>query len=269
MRFAILLFALILNPAHASLKIDASHSSAELLVSSASLRPRESAWLALKITPRKAWHTYWKNPGDAGLPPSLSLVDAKSLKLGEIHWPAPERIQVKQLASYGYDGVIVLPLQLFVDKAAAPGARSVRVRADWLVCEDSCIAQDGEFTLPLEIAAGAARAAAAPAGEIRNALALEPVPAPERIRATARREAGRLVVELQGINAAGELFIEPEQIVEPGPKPQLKVGPTSTQWSAPLGSEGKASPRGRMLDAVWVSHTGSSKLAYRIKLLLE
>lgn len=246
----------------------ASHSSMELLLARADLRPRESVWVAVRITPRKGWHTYWKNPGDAGLPTSLSWTLPKGWKTGELQWPAPSRFQVKSLASYGYEGAVTLPLQLFAPAKAKPGTMDIPVRADWLVCEESCIPQDAQLSLRVTVAPGAPRMDSAglatgnaAAQAVAAALALVPSQ-DDKVSATARREGSQLVITARGLaGPAGELFIEQEEVVEPGPRPAASWQGGVLTWRAPLGAKGKAVATITTpvrLDGVWVPANANS-----------
>ena len=58
------------------------------------------------------WHTYWRNPGDSGLPTRLELQLPAGWKAGEILWPAPARVLIGPLANYGYEGDVVLPVSV-------------------------------------------------------------------------------------------------------------------------------------------------------------
>lgn len=216
-------------------------------------------WVAVRITPKAGWHTYWKNPGDAGLPPSLAWsfpTSASGWKTGELQWPAPERIQVKRLASYGYSGAVLLPQQLFAPPKLPHGAHTLNVRVDWLVCEESCIPQEAQLSLTLQAEPGTPRvnqSNPSPASiAITQALSSLPTNSPS-IQASAQRVAGVLQVTLRGLSSArGELFIEQEDIVEPGPVPQTNNVQAALQWRAPLGSKGKQLKAPSVLDAVWV-----------------
>jgi DsbC/DsbD-like thiol-disulfide interchange protein len=90
----------------------------ELIAEQTAAAPGKPLWIGLSMKHDPGWHTYWKNPGDAGLPTTLAFTLPAGFQVGEIEWPHPERIPVKQLASYGYGDDLVLPLLLFVPKNA-------------------------------------------------------------------------------------------------------------------------------------------------------
>jgi thiol:disulfide interchange protein DsbD len=61
---------------------------------------------ALELTHTPGWHSYWKNPGDSGLPTQLQVDIPPSFTLSRLSWPAPERLPVSYLVNYGYQGTI-------------------------------------------------------------------------------------------------------------------------------------------------------------------
>jgi len=74
-------------------------------------------WLGLALTHQPEWHTYWKNAGDSGLPTELAWQLPVGLSAGEIAWPVPRKIPIGNLANYGYEGAVLLPVPVTV----APG----------------------------------------------------------------------------------------------------------------------------------------------------
>jgi thiol:disulfide interchange protein/DsbC/DsbD-like thiol-disulfide interchange protein len=109
----------------------------------------QPVWLGLQITHQPEWHTYWMNPGDSGLPTVLEWTLPAGVTAGDIAWPTPKKIPIGNLANYGYEGTVLLPVPLTV----APGFKgeqlSVRLKASWLVCRRECIPQEGEFVLTM------------------------------------------------------------------------------------------------------------------------
>ncbi|OYQ43097.1 protein-disulfide reductase [Rhodoferax sp. TH121] len=117
--------------------------------------PGAQVWLGLQLQHQPQWHTYWKNPGDSGLPTTLAWTLPPGVMAGDIAWPTPHKIAIGSLANLGFEGTVLLPVPLTV----APDFRSsglsqdleVRVSASWLVCRQECIPQDGEFALRLPL----------------------------------------------------------------------------------------------------------------------
>jgi thiol:disulfide interchange protein DsbD len=143
--------------------------------------PGKPVWLGLSIEHARDWHTYWKNPGDSGLPTTLSWQLPAGVTAGEIAWPTPLRLPVGPLVNYGYDGKLLLPVPLTVTPEFKGEALAVTLAAQWLVCKDVCIPQQGEFALRVPAQA----TTAAHAALFQSAWAAQPKDAPD---ATARAE---------------------------------------------------------------------------------
>ena len=112
----------------------------------------ETFWLGLHIVHQPHWHTYWQNPGDSGLPTRLQWQLPDGLQAGEIAWPLPKKIPIGSLANYGYEGALLLavPVTASADfKGPAQAPFSIQLKAEWLVCRQECIPQEGQFALNL------------------------------------------------------------------------------------------------------------------------
>ncbi|MBB1603127.1 protein-disulfide reductase [Variovorax sp. UMC13] len=118
--------------------------------------PGATVWLGLQIAHQPEWHTYWKNAGDSGLPTELQWTLPAGLAAGDIAWPVPKKIPIGNLANYGYENTVLLPVPLtvapgFTAAAGLTGAAGVdvKLKASWLVCRKECIPEEGEFALRL------------------------------------------------------------------------------------------------------------------------
>ncbi len=111
------------------------------------VRAGQSLWLGLQITHQSGWHTYWKNPGDSGLPTQLTWTLPEAFKAGEIAWPAPRKLPLGNLANYGYEDTVLLPVPVTVPASFTADQLTVRLKATWLICKKECIPQEGEFVL--------------------------------------------------------------------------------------------------------------------------
>ena len=122
--------------------------------------PGKPMWLGLKIEHKPHWHTYWKNPGDSGLPTTLAWQLPAGVSAGPIEWPTPMRLPIGPLMNYGYEGTLLLPVALSVPAGWQGEALDVTLRAEWLVCKDVCIPESGDFALRLPAQAATAGHAA-------------------------------------------------------------------------------------------------------------
>lgn len=120
---------------------------AELVAEKSAIVPGASAHIGLRLEHDPEWHTYWRNPGDSGLPTRIELELPAGFTAGPIEWPAPKRLFIPPLANYGYDGEVVLPLTLTVPAKLAGESVRIVAKASWLVCREVCV--PGEATLAL------------------------------------------------------------------------------------------------------------------------
>jgi thiol:disulfide interchange protein DsbD len=118
-------------------------------------------WLGLQIEHQPHWHTYWKNPGDSGLPTTLTWQLPAGVSASDIDWPTPMKLPVGPLMNYGYEGKLLLPVPATVSPAFNGNSLDVKLNAQWLVCKDICIPQQGEFALSIPVQASTAMHGAA------------------------------------------------------------------------------------------------------------
>ena len=109
-------------------------------------------WLGLQLQHAREWHTYWRNPGDSGLPTQLEFILPPGLEVGPVIWPLPKKLSAGTLTNYGFDGDALLAVAVKVTsayRAPSNGQLPVQLHANWLVCRLECIPQEGDFALQL------------------------------------------------------------------------------------------------------------------------
>ena len=180
-----LALALLLLPFAASAK-EAGHVKVTWLESGGSH--------ALKLVHQPHWHTYWKNPGDSGIPTKISA--------GEILWPAPERIVAEPLTSFGYSDTVVLPMKL--------PAGTKKLTVDWLECAEVCIPGKAVLT-PTK----GAFDAALPQTDASAVL-------------SAQTSGGAVVLEIAGAHPRAEFFSDVNGAFESA-RGAVSVAPTRTE----------------------------------------
>src|SRR4051812_11332120 len=141
------------GPALAAPVVKTDHVEAELVTDKLAAQPGRPATVGLKLRMASEWHTYWKNPGDSGLPTRIQWVLPEGWKAGEIQWPYPKNLPVGPLMNYGYEDEVVLLTELTPPADARPGSYPVKAKAEWLVCKDICIPEKGELDLAMPVAA--------------------------------------------------------------------------------------------------------------------
>src|SRR5436305_4185966 len=205
--FAAALFACSAMPARAQ---DSSpwqqdrHSAVRLLAGS-----RSGAVLlggiAFQLQP--GWHTYWRNPGDSGVPPRFDFSKSDNIEAVTVLWPAPKKIDDGAGGvSLGYLKQVVLPLRIVAKNADRP----VTLRADinYAVCEKLCIPVEASAELPF--------ASVARTEDSALFAALDAVPKPGTIRdpnpltvRDVKRDGNRVLVDVVAPEAGHvDLFVE-------------------------------------------------------------
>lgn len=134
-----------------SVQADTGHVRAELVAYvPQGIEPGRTFWVGVKLTHQPQWHTYWENPGDTGLATSLVWDIPPDMSAGDIVWPAPKPIPVAGgMVNYGYEGTVLLPVELTVAPEFSAEQIDVKVRADWLACRVECIPESADLTLRL------------------------------------------------------------------------------------------------------------------------
>jgi thiol:disulfide interchange protein/DsbC/DsbD-like thiol-disulfide interchange protein len=136
--------------------VKTDHVEAELVAEQTALVPGVPSTLALRLKIEDGWHTYWRNPGDSGLPTTLAWKLPPGFAAGEIEWPAPKALPVGPLVNYGYEGVVLHLVTVTPPTDLKPGENvTLAARADWLVCKEICIPDGADLALTLPVARSA------------------------------------------------------------------------------------------------------------------
>ncbi len=256
-------FAVLLTPAAALAAASAVVTTPQVRAELVAHAPEGVAagkpvWLGLKIEHQPHWHTYWKNPGDSGLPTTLQWTLPAGVSAGEIAWPTPARLPIGPLMNYGYEGTLLLPVAVTVPAGFAQSTLDVKLRADWLVCKDVCIPEGGDFALSLPAQAATAGHAALFA---QAQAALPQVLA--GVRGAAAVQGSEIVVTVSGLPTAWqgrELGLLPETtgVIHNAAKPQASwAGDT---WTARVALDPQRSESPTALPAVLIGGPGPAGL---------
>lgn len=128
------------------------HVEARLISEVKWIQPGQPFWVALRLQMDDDWHTYWRNPGDAGLPTKIEWQLPDSFSAGQIQWPYPERFVDPPLLSYGYSGEVLLPVKIQPPSSLATASSvELKAKANWLECKESCLPGSAELTLTLPV----------------------------------------------------------------------------------------------------------------------
>jgi suppressor for copper-sensitivity B len=107
-----------------------------------------SAGLHLQLN--ENWKTYWRSPGEVGIPPSVEWSGSENVADVEFMWPSPTRFTAFGIENFGYAGEVVFPLRITLKDPGAPVTLSAQVKL--LVCSNVCVPE--EFDLSLRLGRG-------------------------------------------------------------------------------------------------------------------
>ncbi len=159
-RYALLALVLA-SPVRADIQDDVLQ--AELLPGWRQADGHYMAALDLHLAP--LWKTYWRAPGDAGIPPVFDWTGSDNLKSVQFHWPSPQAITLNGLLSIAYQNELVLPVEVVPADPARPVTLALKM--DLGVCHDICLPAHLTFSAVLQ-------GAGAPDSRISAALAAGP-----------------------------------------------------------------------------------------------
>jgi thiol:disulfide interchange protein DsbD len=158
---------------------------AALTVGRSIAEPGETLWVAVSFDLKPGWHTYWRTPGDAGEPITVTWTLPPGITAGPLQWPTPERFDYSGIAGFGYTGHAALLSEFTIDPSVvAPSQVMLAADLTWLSCAAVCIPEEGHVSVPLTIEAAGTRPDTLDDPAIAAARAALPRKAPWNVTAT-------------------------------------------------------------------------------------
>ena len=143
MGLAPLVAAVLIGTGAASLSAQAVRqpfATAELVSARDTIAPGAKWLVALRLVADPGWHSYWRNAGDAGSPPTVEWKLPEGFEAGPLLFPEPDLIETPPLAAYGYYEEALFLTEITAPRSL-PAGREVRIEgfATWVVCEEECV----------------------------------------------------------------------------------------------------------------------------------
>lgn len=182
-------------------------------------RPR----LGLEIALEPGWKTYWRAPGDAGIPPSVDWSKSRGVAAFDLRFPAPTRFGEEGVRSIGYTAPVILPIDVELSDPRRPASLDLEVQIG--ICHDICVPVFAHLDATLSPTAPVDAAALARLDEARDAV---PKPAVKGV--------APWIVSLRRDSAAADaaVLVEVKMPDDPAaPRDVLVEGPTG-EWALPL-----------------------------------
>jgi DsbC/DsbD-like thiol-disulfide interchange protein len=182
------------------------------------------AGIEIKLQP--GWHTYWRYPGDSGVPPRFDFSGSENLKSATVLYPAPQIHSDETGETLVYDDDVIFPVQVTPQESSKPV--KLHLKMDYAVCEKMCIPAEGSADIPLGAGGGGHDAA------LKSAEARVPKP----VSAT---EAG---LSARRVNDGSKPAVIVDVAVPEGKDVQvLAEGPTP-DWALPIPKPQQGAPAG-------------------------
>jgi thiol:disulfide interchange protein DsbD len=210
--------------------VQTGHIEVELVSQEAGAAPGSTVYVALRQKILPGWHTYWRNPGDAGDATKVTWTLPDGWTAGDIVWPTPEKSRVGPLLDFSYSGEVLLPVPISVPANAQVGSIvTLKAAAAFLVCEQVCVPEDAVVTLSLPVVAGAPGPDPKWGAQVTEVLAKAPKPA--GLKAVFQLDGSVLKLAVTGAPLKGAdvsnafFFPYSGKVIEHPPEQKIERGP--------------------------------------------
>ena len=122
-------------------------AEARLIAATTAVGDLDTIPLGVEVKLQPGWKTYWRSPGDAGIPPQVDFTGSTNVASTAFRWPAPARFNYYDLETFGYSKEVVFPIDVEPELPGEPVA--LRARVDMLICDDVCIPHTMNVSLDL------------------------------------------------------------------------------------------------------------------------
>jgi len=246
------------------------HASRARLVASRAGTPGGVRLAGLEIVLQDGWKTYWRMPGDAGVPPTFDWSGSTNAADVKVLYPAPTRIPEAGGEVIGYKYAVLFPIEVTPQDAAKPVG--LKLSLELGICHEICVPVTTTFDLSLPPAGKAAQQADA------VAAAVEHVPRPQAKRRPSDPELRKLTVTGGGeasarltVSAAfhgakgGDAFVEaPDGLYVPMLRKAPQAGDGTVSFGADLSADLARDLKGKTLTVTLVSETGASEGEWKV-----
>jgi DsbC/DsbD-like thiol-disulfide interchange protein len=249
------------------------HAAARVrLLAGASAVKSTKAYLAgVEITLAEGWKTYWRTPGDAGVPPVFDWTGSTNLAAVKVRYPAPQRMQEPGAETIGYKSAVIFPVEVVPTDPSKPVG--LALTAEFGVCRDICIPAEAKLSLallPSQLEGDASPALVAAMERVPRQQASRRPSDPELRRVTASLDgnAPRLSIEArfpQG-GRGGDVFVEaPKGLYVPLPKRLPDAADGTLRFEIDLSRGGNARElKAKTLTLTLVGETGATEATWTV-----
>lgn len=118
------------------------HMQASLIFEDETIQPGHPFWVGIHLKLDEHWHSYWKNPGDAGMAPVIEWTLPEGFSAAPVIWPTPKKFNVNEVVGFGYEGEAILLAQItppasMQNSISTKEPIEIGAKLQWVVCSDS------------------------------------------------------------------------------------------------------------------------------------
>jgi thiol:disulfide interchange protein DsbD len=211
--------------------VRSGRATAEWLAESATVQAGQPLRTVVRLVIDAKWHTYWSNPGEAGMPTTAEWKLPDGWAVGAFSHPVPKSFLTGELVGYGHEGTVLFPVEL-TPPSGFEGQATLTATISWLACHhDACV--PGEVELTLDVSAGAPSPAPS-ATDIAQAFGARPAAAPDGVRLAVREEGQEVVLRITGNPpidlATANVYAQSPNLLDP--KAKIIFRQSSDFWQA-------------------------------------
>jgi thiol:disulfide interchange protein DsbD len=131
----------------------AHHTQAKLFLSADTAKPGDTIFVGVDLKMEPGWHTYWKNPGAAGMATKIEWQLPPGISAGKTQWPLPKKLPPAEVTTYGYEDEVMLlvPLTIETNSNLPEGQVTLKANVSWLECKEVCIPANEDVQATLNI----------------------------------------------------------------------------------------------------------------------
>ena len=198
--------------------------AATRLIAGAAVKTPEASFLRAGIEIRldQGWKTYWRYPGDTGIPPTFDFSGSQNVKSAAVEWPAPEKFSDGASGhSIGYVGDVILPLKVTQVDATRPSA--LHLKLSYAVCGTLCVPAKANLALALT-------GQSADEGLLEKATRL----VPKRVALGVQTDSGLAIRSVRLGSVGGKVRVIVDMTAPPTAPVSLYVEGPTPDWALPL-----------------------------------
>ena len=245
--------------------LDQTHAKVRLISGTVAEDGAKAPYAGIQLRMEPGWKTYWRNPGDSGVPPSFDWSGSKNLKSAEVLYPAPHRFAEASGTAIGYGDEVVFPVKITPERDGEPV--ELALTFDYGLCKELCIPNTASLALalPPALAKGDALLLEAALARVPRAATGDTPPRITNITAHLDGPAPALEVEAAFPDGASgtDLFVESPDAFVPVPKALGPLADGKQRFAVAFMSAAEADAiKGKPLTFTLVSDEGSTRTVW-------